>query len=283
MTMLIAGHETTAAVLTWVMFAVVQQPEVQAQLLAEIDSVVGDREPSEWRAGGGGGWHTLGRRAGTDSRSGGGCHGQHPHATPDPPFEAPCLRRVWRAPVKAVLSTRVWCASCLRAGMDDVRAMPYLRATLAESLRMYPQPPLLIRRALGEDTLPAGLSGDPQGGWGGGCWRRGGKHGAGRVAVSAATQALLPAPCSHAALPSPDPPFRLPHWPWGRPVHQRVEPAQVRRQGRRRRCRMARAWRGCCQRRRSWQLATTPAAAATVGRPALPVWVAGQLVCCCAR
>lgn len=41
--------------------------------------------------------------------------------------------------------------------------MPYLRACLGESLRMYPQPPILIRRALAEDTLPAGLRGDPAG------------------------------------------------------------------------------------------------------------------------
>jgi cytochrome P450 len=38
-----------------------------------------------------------------------------------------------------------------------------VRATLAESLRLYPQPPLLIRRALSEDTLPPGLNGDPNG------------------------------------------------------------------------------------------------------------------------
>lgn len=35
--------------------------------------------------------------------------------------------------------------------------MPFLRATLAESLRLYPQPPILIRRALEDDVLPPGL------------------------------------------------------------------------------------------------------------------------------
>ncbi len=35
--------------------------------------------------------------------------------------------------------------------------MPLLRATLSESLRLYPQPPILIRRALGDDVLPPGL------------------------------------------------------------------------------------------------------------------------------
>lgn len=41
--------------------------------------------------------------------------------------------------------------------------MPYLRSVLSESLRLYPQPPILIRRALGDDVLPPGLNGDPNG------------------------------------------------------------------------------------------------------------------------
>lgn len=44
-------------------------------------------------------------------------------------------------------------------GIDDIKSLPYLRAVLGESLRLYPQPPILIRRALSEDTLPAGLNG----------------------------------------------------------------------------------------------------------------------------
>ena len=38
-----------------------------------------------------------------------------------------------------------------------------MRAALAESLRMYPQPPILIRRSLADDVLPPGLNGDPAG------------------------------------------------------------------------------------------------------------------------
>ena len=89
MTMLIAGHETTAAVLTWALAALATNPDKLARAVAEVDAVLGDRAP----------------------------------------------------------------------GFADAPALPYLRACLAESLRLYPQPPILIRRALGEDTLPAGLNG----------------------------------------------------------------------------------------------------------------------------
>lgn len=42
------------------------------------------------------------------------------------------------------------------------RSMKYIRYIAAESLRMYPEPPLLIRRALESDELPPG-SGGPDG------------------------------------------------------------------------------------------------------------------------
>ena len=47
MTMLIAGHETTAAVLTWTLFQLMQAPESLAKAVHEIDQVVGDDAPSE--------------------------------------------------------------------------------------------------------------------------------------------------------------------------------------------------------------------------------------------
>ena len=46
MTMLIAGHETTAAVLTWTLFLLMQHPEVADRLVAEVDSVLTDELPS---------------------------------------------------------------------------------------------------------------------------------------------------------------------------------------------------------------------------------------------
>ena len=46
MTMLIAGHETTAAVLTWALFELTRNPDCMKQARDEIDSVLGDREPT---------------------------------------------------------------------------------------------------------------------------------------------------------------------------------------------------------------------------------------------
>ena len=47
MTMLIAGHETTAAVLTWALHCLVQHPQELAAIQAEIDAEVGDSHPGE--------------------------------------------------------------------------------------------------------------------------------------------------------------------------------------------------------------------------------------------
>eukprot|EP01025_Chloroclados_australasicus_P027373 TRINITY_DN2716_c2_g1_i1.p1 TRINITY_DN2716_c2_g1~~TRINITY_DN2716_c2_g1_i1.p1 ORF type:complete len:272 (+),score=43.99 TRINITY_DN2716_c2_g1_i1:25-816(+) len=44
-------------------------------------------------------------------------------------------------------------------GLEQIKALPLVRKTLAESLRLYPQPPILIRRALAGDVLPQGLNG----------------------------------------------------------------------------------------------------------------------------
>ncbi|CAN5333849.1 cytochrome P450 [soil metagenome] len=45
-TMLLAGHETTALALTWTWFLLSQHPEVVARLEAEIDAVLGGRAPA---------------------------------------------------------------------------------------------------------------------------------------------------------------------------------------------------------------------------------------------
>ena len=45
-----------------------------------------------------------------------------------------------------------------RPDYDDIVAMKKLRYALIEALRLYPEPPVLIRRARSEDTLPKGSS-----------------------------------------------------------------------------------------------------------------------------
>ena len=87
MTLLIAGHETTAAVLTWTLYCLTAHPDVAARVQAEVDAVLGDATPT---------LETIGRLA---------------------------------------FTTRV----------------------INESMRLYPQPPVLIRRAL-EDTELGGYA-----------------------------------------------------------------------------------------------------------------------------
>ncbi|XP_045813999.1 cytochrome P450 97B2, chloroplastic [Trifolium pratense] len=93
MTMLIAGHETTAAVLTWAVFLLAQNPDKMKKAQAEVDSVLG-----------------IGR----------------------PTFES-------------------------------LKKLQYIRLIVVEALRLYPQPPLLIRRSLKSDVLPGGYKGDKDG------------------------------------------------------------------------------------------------------------------------
>jgi len=90
MTMLIAGHETTAAMLTWTLFELSR----------------GD----------------------------------------------PGLLKEVQAEVRTVLKGKS------RPDYDDIVAMKKLRMCLIEALRLYPEPPVLIRRARTEDKLPAGSS-----------------------------------------------------------------------------------------------------------------------------
>ena len=46
MTLVIAGHETTASVLNWIWYLLARHPEVEARLGAEIDASLGDELPS---------------------------------------------------------------------------------------------------------------------------------------------------------------------------------------------------------------------------------------------
>ncbi|CEM10973.1 unnamed protein product [Vitrella brassicaformis CCMP3155] len=90
-TLLIAGHETTASVLTWALYelSLPENNEILQKVLKEVDAVLGDETPT---------WELINK-------------------------------------------------------------MPLLRLCLAESLRKYPEPPFLIRRALEDDTFPKGTAG----------------------------------------------------------------------------------------------------------------------------
>src|SRR5690606_31150369 len=46
LTIVLAGHETTANALTWTFYLLSQHPQVEAQLHAEIDAVLAGRPPS---------------------------------------------------------------------------------------------------------------------------------------------------------------------------------------------------------------------------------------------
>ncbi|KAA8538894.1 hypothetical protein F0562_025586 [Nyssa sinensis] len=83
MTMLIAGHETSAAVLTWTFYLLSKEPSVLSKLQNEVDSVLGDRFPT----------------------------------------------------------------------IEDMKKLKYTSRVISESLRLYPQPPVLIRRSLENDML----------------------------------------------------------------------------------------------------------------------------------
>ncbi|KAL7558028.1 hypothetical protein ACA910_016479 [Epithemia clementina (nom. ined.)] len=90
MTMLIAGHETTAAMLTWTLFELSRgDPALLHEVQTEVRTVLKDKD---------------------------------------------------------------------RPDYDDLVAMKKLRYALIEALRLYPEPPLLIRRARTDDTLPKGSS-----------------------------------------------------------------------------------------------------------------------------
>ncbi|KAL6983193.1 hypothetical protein U1Q18_016586 [Sarracenia purpurea var. burkii] len=93
MTMLIAGHETTASVLTWAVFLLAQNPSKMKKAHAEIDSVLGQGKPT----------------------------------------------------------------------FESLKKLEFMRLIVVESLRLFPQPPLLIRRTLKSDLLPGGYKGDKDG------------------------------------------------------------------------------------------------------------------------
>jgi len=90
-TLLIAGHETVASILTWATFELSRNAEVLRAVRSELEQVLEGRVPN----------------------------------------------------------------------YEDVRELKYLRLAITETLRLYPAPPFLFRRALAGDTLPQGGSSSP--------------------------------------------------------------------------------------------------------------------------
>lgn len=95
LSMLVAGHETTASVLTWTLYLLTKHPDKMARVQEEIDVVLGDKI-----------------KAGSNG--------------------------------------------FLNLTMGELLSANYLRWCVAESMRLYPHPPVLIRRALEDDYLPNG-------------------------------------------------------------------------------------------------------------------------------
>lgn len=90
-TLLIAGHETVASILTWATFELSRNPAALKTAQQEVAEVLGGRAPT----------------------------------------------------------------------YEDIKALKYLRLVITETLRMYPAPVALFRRALAKDTLPQGGSSGP--------------------------------------------------------------------------------------------------------------------------
>lgn len=86
MTLLIAGHETVASVLTWATVELTKNPQIVQRAREEIDAVIGDGVPT----------------------------------------------------------------------YESVQSMPLVRLIIAETLRLYPAPPILLRRLLADTELPKG-------------------------------------------------------------------------------------------------------------------------------
>lgn len=85
LSMLVAGHETTASVLTWTLYELMRSPDCAAAARREVDEVLKGRDPNS---------------------------------------------------------------------AADIQALPYTTRCVNESMRLYPHPPVLLRRARAPDTLP---------------------------------------------------------------------------------------------------------------------------------
>lgn len=178
MTLLIAGHETTAAVLTWTFHCITDRPDVVARLRQEVRPAAGPPQrhgplpPTATRLAWGQRAHLtaprqplnlvptslhhgpgllspLARRA-RPRRLSAPAHPTpipHPTTTPTttttthsctPPTPTPLLGCCCAPQVDTVLGDG-------KPSWEQVRELRYCTRVIAEAMRLYPQPPVLIR------------------------------------------------------------------------------------------------------------------------------------------
>ncbi len=176
MTLLIAGHETTAAVLTWTTYLLARHPDAAERVRQEVDQVrllprarclVSDALEMWCQAG------LASRASGQLAR--GGAHA----AKGGPGASRTAARRLSRAPRSSGMQERgSWgqegdvapsrrraaCAASRPQVLgdrgvtaEDMRRLPYTTRVINEAMRLYPQPPVLIRRALEDDVFGDGV------------------------------------------------------------------------------------------------------------------------------
>lgn len=171
MTLLIAGHETTAAVLTWTFHLIVDRPDVIARMREEVRARCCQGRVSTARA-------RQARARQANFVAAGSCM---PRAEPwllltasagcalFVPCTAQCrslnpsthpasfpLSFACQAPAAPSDSSPLQCDRVLggrKPTFEQVRELRYCMRVINESMRMYPQPPVLIRRALADDEL----------------------------------------------------------------------------------------------------------------------------------
>eukprot|EP00887_Chlorella_sp_A99_P007491 scaffold2.g7491.t1 len=148
-TFLLAGHETSAAMLCWALYELSLAPERLAKLRAEAAPVFGDKA----RPGRGGGRARGGARGGarpaaplSAGRAGG--------AAPTPPHS------LARSPARGPCYVRAQEAEPTRQQVDD---MVYTLSALKESLRKYSVVPVVTRNLTADDELCGMLV--PKGTW----------------------------------------------------------------------------------------------------------------------
>jgi hypothetical protein len=156
MTMLIAGHETTAAVLTWTMYMLAQHPEVLERIRTEVGAGAGCEAHSRSTA-------QPNLRLLCTGVTGMLCQSWLAlHESVQPLSVSCCCCCHWcvydvpLATVCCPLTIYVHCRClCLQVdavcgdGLPTVEQLRELRFTtrvINESMRLYPQPPVLIRR-----------------------------------------------------------------------------------------------------------------------------------------